>query len=691
MNLVVHATSCALFVLAGCSSDRGTAPQGSSARAVCTVTAIAPSPYAVSVREAALSPAVGVSAASIRLSPASREALPRVRDANPPAPGNGRALPRDMKLLVISADGTGYDLQSLQAALDRLGMPYDLMSARDTRLTSSMLWDADHGHYQGIILTTGDLVYSTANGTWESAFDDDEWATLRQYEAAFGVRQLSAYTFPGSGTTYGLHFVAEVDTSQTPLSARLTDAGRALFAYLNPQASIPIQHAWTYLASIDDPASTTPLLVTSDGRHAIASIHTYADGRSNLAVTAANGPALLHTLLLSYGLVDWVTGGVFLGERHVNLGVQVDDVLLGGEMWDVATGSPYSPGGKLFRITGDDYQQLIAWQGKPRPLAPDLTLELAFNGKGATGVYHPDTLTPAVQADSSPFDWVGHTYDHRTLDDVSYQDTVDELQRNEEVARNVLGLSTEDRESLVQPSVSGLENGEFLRAAAAQGVRTLVSDASLAEWNSPSFNAGFYSESQPDIFVVPRRAAGLFCNVSTPDEWTGQYNAIYGPGGARPFWDHDLTVAEILEFESNVWLRRLLYWEANPGMFHQSNLRAYDAQGHSLLGDLLDATIDKYAALFSMPIRSLPLRAAGALMQQRMAYDAAAVSATVLPAPEASPSRCVTVTLVAKARAVVPVTGLSYGNHREVYGGKTISYVDVEPGIPLSVSDEDCP
>ena len=82
----------------------------------------------------------------------------------------------------------------------------------------------------------------------------------------------------------------------------------------------------------------TPLITTANG-YVIASTNTYPDGRENLAVTVANNPNLVHSQVLSYGLVNWVTRGVFIGERHVNLGVQVDDLFIDSDMWDVDANS----------------------------------------------------------------------------------------------------------------------------------------------------------------------------------------------------------------------------------------------------------------------------------------------------------------------------------------------------------------
>ena len=263
--------------------------------------------------------------------------------------------PRRLKLLLIAADGKETDYPALRAFLDQMGVPYDTLFAVETALTPSRLWDGvGRGNYQGVVLTTGNLTYYDAAAVqWRSAFTDAEWATLWDYERRFGIRQVTSYTYPGGPPdSYGLSLVGVQDTTSAPLAATLTDAGRAVFPYLNATAPVTFRNAWVYLATVANPAVTTPLLVTPAG-HAIASITRYPDGRENLAVTAANNPFLLHSELLSYGVVNWVTSGLFLGERHVNVAAQVDDLLIDSDIWDPVANSDLT--GRTYRLTGTDF------------------------------------------------------------------------------------------------------------------------------------------------------------------------------------------------------------------------------------------------------------------------------------------------------------------------------------------------
>ena len=606
---------------------------------------------------------------------------PPVPRGSTPIPGTGQQL--DLKLLVISADGTETDYAAVTTFLRRIGIPFDSLIATQTPLVAGMLASGNHGFYQGVILATGDLeYYDTATVQWTSAFDDAEWSTLWDYERTFGVRQVTSYTSPyGPPSTYGLNLVTYQDTTTAPLSVQLTSAGQQVFPDLAPNGIFDIRYAWTYLATPTD-ATTTPLLTTTDGQYAIASVSNYADGRQNLTVTTANSPYLLHSMFFSYGIINWVTRGLFLGERHINMAPQVDDVLIEDDTWDVNALTDTT--GLTYRISGSDYRALIAWDNQVRNRVPMLTLEFAFNGEGATGIYPSDTLTPAVKQRSAPFNWITHTYDHANLDAITYADTTTELQLNRKVANKTLALQNYDSTALVQPDVSGLYNLAFQAAAYDFGIRYVVSDTSQPGWDNPAPNEGQWSSIEPGLFIVPRRPDNLFYNVTTPEEWVSEYNHFYAPGGLIPYWDHDLSYAEILDFESDMWLRDLISWSDDPRMFHQSNLRAFDGV-HSLLGSLIDATLDKYFRFYSLPVRYLRQSAIGGKMKDRMAYDASGAAGTLV----AGATGCTLVLSTAQS-ATVPVTGVLTGPKTEIYGGQSVSYVTVRGGASVSISTA-CP
>lgn len=568
----------------------------------------------------------------------------------------------DAKLLVISADGTEPVLGAIRQTADYIGVPYTLWIASDHpgEFTSAMLADADHGHYQGIFLTTGSLGYFDGVA-WTSAFTAAEWQALWDYQAKFGVRTVVGYTFP----TADFGFSGEpsaVDTGASPLAATLTAEGQTVFSYVNPDNPITIKHAYTYLA----PAAVgdTTVLLEDDLGNALALVRRYPDGREVLSATFDGNFFLVHSLALAYGLLDWVTGGLFLGERRIYLSPQVDDIFLDNDVY----------GGGIYRMNAVDWTATTAWQ-EARELFDQtgaVKIHMAFNGEGTTGIYFPDTLTAAAELTQGLFPWINHTYTHENLDAVDYDTATDEFERNHDTAES-MGFTSYDRESLVTPDISGLSNPDAMAAAYDAGVRYVVSDTSRPGMDNPSPNAGLANWEEPGIFMIPRRPNNLYYNVTTRTQWRNEYNSIY-----RTYWGRDLTIAEIIDKESDVLLQYLLRGEMDPWMFHQANLRAYDGV-HTLLGDLLDAALAKYEAIFLLPVLSPTMRSLGQTMEERTQYNRAGVTASFV--------RGDSIRLTTVEAAVVPVTGLG-GLDAEEYGGQFVTRVSLEAGETITLDLE---
>jgi hypothetical protein len=582
----------------------------------------------------------------------------------------------DLKILVLSADGNEVDLPAIKQALDYLGTPYTVYIASQTPngLTSDKLSNGCHGYYQGVILTNGTLSYY--NGTaWVSALSSQEWTTLWNYQATMQVRELSWYTYPNADFGYQSSVTA-VDTSVTPLPTALTAQGQSAFSYLNPGTTVTIQNSYTYLAQPLTDGATTTLLSDAKG-NALAAVRNYPDGRQTLSLTFDSNSNLIHSIILSYGLVNWLTKGVFLGEHHIYMSAQVDDLFIDDSDWLQTTpcGTPVDNTGATYRITGADLQAVLDWQNAKRaiPTSAHTTLTMAFNGYGTTaGAYNPDTLTPAAKANQAQFNWISHTYDHLNLDNVDYATATSEITNNDQVA-TTLGLTHFSTSTMVTPDVSGLTNPNYLQAAYDHGIRYLVTDTSKPGYNNPVPNAGIYNGYQPSILMLPRRPNNLFYNVSTPDGWVAEYNCIYSS-----FWGRNLTYQQILDIESQTLLTYLLKGDIDPWMFHQPNMRAYDGT-HTLLGNLLDLTLQKYAQYYNLPIMNYTMDSLGQHVANYMQYLGAGVTASINPG--------VSITITAQKAARVPVTGLNTAGS-EVYGGQHISYINLAAGqsvtLPLS-------
>ena len=137
----------------------------------------------------------------------------------------------DLRVLVISPDGTDQGLGAWKAALDRSGVPYDVFIATDEPpLTADRLSDGvDHARYQAVLLSEGDLVYCEPSVGCFEAFTPEEWEVLDAYQAEFGIRRVSGNTFPTP--EHGL-IVAPSGGDMSGDRTNLTAAGLAAFPAL---------------------------------------------------------------------------------------------------------------------------------------------------------------------------------------------------------------------------------------------------------------------------------------------------------------------------------------------------------------------------------------------------------------------------------------------------------------------------
>jgi MYXO-CTERM domain-containing protein len=578
-------------------------------------------------------------------------AQPPPKSPVPDAPATGAArlagATVDARVLGITADGTDTAATAAQAALKRLGTPFDLHDAtHGQRLTADQLAAGTHGRYNAILLDRGALL----TGAGASAFTDAEWQALATYEVSFGVRRAALYTLPDAG--YG--FAPTTATAAGTVGAHCTPDGAKVFVGANCANPIAIANAVVYTAAPAD-ASTIPLLV-DDAGHALATTRRNPDGRETLALTFSQADGAAHTMQLMFGVIRWASHGVFIGERHTYAGVQIDDLFLASAMYD---GSP------AVRITDVDLQAFFNWQASRRanPVTADFRAAFCVNtAKAVAG----DALTAKAQALGAGFAWINHTWDHLDMTSMDYATALSEFMRNDDRVAQ-LGLTPYNVAAAVTPDVSGLANANVLAAAAATGIRYLVSDTSQPGYNNPSFNEGIPSTLQAGLLLIPRRPTDLYYSVSTPAQWVAEYNTRNNT---------TLDYPTLIDKVSTTLLGYLLRGENDPWMFHQADTRD-NGGGHSLLSDLLDAAFDKYAALMTVPIVSPTMDVLGARVAARAQFDTSGASATI--AADGS----VTVHVATNA-ATVPVTGLC-SPAAESYAGDSISYVAVMPGADVTV------
>jgi hypothetical protein len=317
----------------------------------------------------------------------------------------------DMQILVVTNGGTESDFPAITQAIGYIGTPYSVLDISQTgdTIPSGYLSDGGcHGHFQGVIFAFGNDIYNISNVS-----------DLYTYEHTFNVRQVNWYVFPDPN--FGLASPSgSIDANPTPYNFYYAPAANSIFYYANVANPVGITNAFIYLSSTAN--GSTPLLTDSSG-NVLGAIYQTPFAGQYLSLTFDSNQYLLHDQVLAYGLVNWVTQGIFLGDYHVYASPQVDDFFIDDSEWipgttcqDPITHDRTKPDASnlpVFRVNSGDMTQLSAWQSgiqsDPSGLFNNFQLTLAFNGVGTAGNGDWTGLTAPITATSSNNDVVTFT------------------------------------------------------------------------------------------------------------------------------------------------------------------------------------------------------------------------------------------------------------------------------------------
>ncbi|MFF3001562.1 hypothetical protein ACFVTF_01985 [Kitasatospora sp. NPDC057940] len=591
---------------------------------------------------------------------------------------HGDTPPRiDLTILVI--DDGGPSVAAIAAELKNQGTPYKVVNLNDTNrpiINSAFLSDTVNGQprgkYQGIVLPNENPFPNSAA----------EMTAIAGYEAAFGIRQIDAYTFasPAVGLNYAVNpgYYGTLDGFQ---GATTTAGTSGPFGYLkgsvpfednDPTVSESYGYLATPLANLPAGASFVPLvdaaIPSTTSRGSLVGEYTH-DGRKELVVTFVYNQYQQQYRLLARGMVDWITQGVHLGYDRNYFAAHVDDVFLADDRWDTVlkctpgdvTCPPGTPDtANPIRMTPDDAQHLKQWQ-----TANNFTLDMVFNGGGSEDwkADHQTTVDPTANqmiADQNSYRWVNHTYTHPYLgcvQDVTVvpwrcskdssgktvwtdQNTISgQIKDNFDwAAKNGLKV---DPQALVTGEHSGLltapqetsDNPNLAPALAANGIKFTGSDAS----REPAQRAVGSS-----TLTVPRYPMNVFYNAGTAKEEADEYNWIYtskANGGSgvcennanstcltQPLDVNTGFQSYIVPLEARIDLGHVLSNDPRPHFIHQSNLSE-----DRILYPVLEKILGTYRSLHAdnTPIVNLGEREIGQEFQRRAAWNSAVAAGQV--------------------------------------------------------------
>lgn len=613
----------------------------------------------------------------------------------------------EMKILILTAADDDSDLNAAKNFLDEIGIPYDVLNARNEDLTTAKLASSNgDGNYYGIILAEGGLQYES-NGTYPSALSNAEWDILHQYERDYKVRQLTMYTngkvWSGKMIEdYGIKTVGYADTTNQPHNAKISQAGRSIFANVKSSAIIPIRYAYTYLTELDSASgvNATPLITDNAGK-VLAVLSPSADGRERLALTFANNPYVIHAKVLSFDLINWLTKGIYLGDKQYYFGLDQDDWFAPTDTWDA---NIHAINGE-YRLTAHDAKNAVDQQNtlknrysfvrKSRyPFAYTMAYNASFSNPRAgyscsENVHSVDPLSSITKCIQPKFYWVNHTWSHEYMDWTSFWESYKQIYWNQYASYYWFKFHRHrraDYATLVTGDISGLgwfnpagpddpglkqdlglyrSNKKFLRAARYRGIRYVAGNQSVKSLEPDCKGCGIYHPLERSILIVPRWPHNIFYASSRPVDQMDAYNAYYGPNGKKPFFDHDLSYDEFVDFEANIALGHLLSGQQYSHYGHVGNLRDY-GNGRSLSYDWVKATFDKYDKYFDLPILSLSWRN----VARRTAYRTSFMKSGAKAIWDTKKN---TITITTDRPALVYISGLHTGRRSWTYGKTAIS------------------
>ena len=663
-----------------------------------------------------------------------------------------------LRVLVITTGDLGEDLEFayIKPVLDEMGVPYDVLNAATQDLTAAMLASSTTGgacraedagcvgSYNGVILTDADLV---------PGFTPSEWDILHDYQKNFDVRQAvlsgwpATYSDPqpphGVYLDYGLAY----SSSGNDYEARWTVPpaySKEVFEYVNRSNPFPITDFAFAANPRNDAASlrdgsvprVEPLLRTQNGEALVSIVRYMAPSRTGpvrevLISTITNASSLIHSKVLAYEFINWVTQGVFVGARFIHMAAHLDDLFRRNTLWDpiLKNDNP----AVTYRLSSADVSNAVSKQlafCATHPLAAGFKLDFAFNGAGA--VIDPEAasltanlkedLVSAVVANKTYFRFINHTFAHADMDkppvpadtpcdyatfssaaaieaEIVKNRTVwallDLPERNQNDRVLVTGSHSglKDRKCTNDPALhpdmfsvqaddlafdAGGANPLLLQAAATAGVVYLAADSSQQHQDVEQYIAQYEDGSGTDRLMLPRWPTNIFYNVTNPaqleDEYNYLYNARFVNAGQNPCEIPGArcvpqSYPEILAAEADIALRHMLTFTRWPHFFHQANLAKYDESGNTLQFDWLNAVFTQYERLFTLPVKNFPYYLIGDQTAERLNAKSAQIQATW---------NRTTNQVTLSANKTVPhlhVTGLAGG---ELYGGQFIREISVD-------------
>lgn len=556
----------------------------------------------------------------------------------------------DLRILLVSTDGEDEVTTAWRDLFADEGVPFDevRLESGDELTDATLRRDDGGGRYQAIVLADSHLGVDGRPDV-PSLLDDEARLAIDAYQRDTGARLVAGVVVPDPALPVA---VATTPADLDERTGRVTDAGRDVFPYLVDD--VPIEGAFGFLPSATPGDSTTPLVVLPS-QQPLVFVTRGAGDTETLYLTPQISPSVLHWRLLRHGLLGWATSGVHLGLRQLHYAMQVDDLFLPNFRWDPALNQTRAEAGTAL-MKPEDYVEAARWSRQH-----DLRIDMAFNASGRTRA----TCTVALR-EKDAFGWANHTYYHQTLDELSLEELIDEIELNRRWAENH-DLPGFDATELITGAHTGLENPAMPEALRRAGIEWIASDASKEH----------EQRTLGDALTVPRYPTDIYYDTSTQAEQLDEYDYVYREScdaAVTRCRDEAATWSEFVRIQGELMFRHIIDGDPRIHYSHQSNLT-----DDRVLYEPLERMLDRYRSLIDAPLLQPTLAESGAELRRQARWSAALADGAVDVWRVGDE-----VHVVSSVDVEVPFTGVAAAG--DVYAGEAIGWVPVEAGEALILS-----
>ncbi|CAO2655486.1 Nn.00g042890.m01.CDS01 [Neocucurbitaria sp. VM-36] len=492
----------------------------------------------------------------------------------------------------------------------------------------------DTGNFGGIVLVS--TRQHRTGDDWKQAMSQRQWEDIYGYQEAFGVRMVRLNAWPYA--EFGVQSSGGLVTTDQPVA--ITNTTDVPKANLVANAQLSTVNLSKYPAKITNSSGVWEIAqFGTSAKTTAAVINKFPSGREQQVWFLAFDAESNVSTLLAHAWIHWVTRSLYLGFRRIYLNTQVDDIFLPSTIYDASASV------RIQRADFEEHVAWMNEVNSRLPPGSSYVIELAHNGNGniaeaveadflnsvATcnpqeAVYYTAPPTPDSEfikplgtgidlwpARHTTYRWsfacssldpleeyfvekvnmhafyhVSHTFTHEDQTNATYTDVFREITFNQEWFRRIgfmdsVSLPYFSPSGLVPPGITGLHNGDALRAWVENGIIYAVGDNTRpALMNVASRKSDFHpiatnvrENGYEGVWIIPRFSSSIYFNCDDTGCDNAEWGAITGNTG---------NFSVQLENEKITNAKNLLGLRWDPYMFHQANLRVSDTPEITLLG-----------------------------------------------------------------------------------------------------------